>query len=1149
MTLNIDTSISLDGKTIVGETFPTVYFDRITIQEMKGALLTEKDNAPSTNSSPSGKFLKIDINVVLKDIYNGKYSTWFKNPSSKKIKDAIKIAVVQTTKPAATQQWRKINSSTQILKIQNTSNDHFSKSLLDGTSIAFFTLKELLGDQSENSLPQKFAESNATPQGIVYSFNKVVSFPSKQNTPGNDSLVLIPEEQDHLCYSAFTYVESETRDLDIPTISKITQEMVILSGEVVRESSVFKTTGPNGGKVWTGEVHYHDGDVEVNGQPYTGYMGGMVHGGTRAQPILDRTIVKNSTIHDLRSLNMVANNTLFKRPVEENKQKNNAVVNNSIFSNLYTSRESNGNIDFTFAVDMNSLVRAKTLDSLNLKSYSINKLMPYINISSVKVYRIKSKGGPLVELDEEVFSTSKPFNPVLALSSVESADMDKKGETALEYIKTGKGYTKEFQKSYLVDRTREMIIEAKNVNGEFHALPSSGDGVSQLASRSNILIRQNSKNIIYIVGTDKSISERNNELYQYEIELEIEDNRSDYFGKLKTRISEQINKLKKINHVIGITKDRKTVEESFDKQNLSNRNQQKFYDGVMNKFTNSFIKDISYNTELINISGDFWDDIPAVYMEAFNLISYNEFPQNIRDNALMTMRNILNPFSGTSDGYIRILEILQQMSDTLSRNVVLSRKNYGTKDQQNTVSKSRASRNNNNPLINQIKINHIFRDTFVDTKILKNFGNVFFKMRDEDLPNQTPGIRVISYEKFVEYKNSEVEKIYSSPNADVSVPSLPNAQMNLDISSYSYFTPSIVYNQGEKPDCIESVLSFDDQYVDMVITGLSSKNNQNLNSNLGSVGKNSLDKEVNSLNGKLDNFFSVTYGTSVVSDENNPKIFKATNNNISKGASLNDVGGSLKKNKISKKSTASKIAKSTTFFKSMLSSEMVLKAEKPNISQFNPEVLSTDCDDSNQVISVLPNQLKALIIAQDIIKDINFSPSPAIRPEITSLINQDPFSTPAIQNIAKNLFQNIAVVQYLSGYQQNKNGNISVKDDIWRPLTKNVFDKARTSNKKLLCRLLPYSNPSFNIQYDNNLPIIDNYFFISNNESNIIMEEREEQPQQSNSLSITLDNPQYQITYYRENVSPNQSPLSQRNNISGVRNSSTLRVPRGVSQY
>jgi hypothetical protein len=228
---------------------------------------------------------------------------------------------------------------------------------------------------------------------------------------------------------------------------------------------------------------------------------------------------------------------------------------------------------------------------------------------------------------------------------------------------------------------------------------------------------------------------------------------------------------------------------------------------------------------------------------------------------------------------------------------------------------------------------------------------------------------------------------------------------------------------------------------------------------------------------------------------------------------------------------------------------MVLKAEKPNISQFNPEIISKDCDDSNQVISVLPNQLKALIIAQDTKKDINFSPRSAIRPEITNLINQDPFSTPAIQNIAKNLFQNIVVVQYLSGYQQNKNGNISIKDDIWRPLTKNVFDKARTSNKKLLCRMLPYSNPSFNIQYDNNLPIIDNYFFISNDESNIIMEEKGKESQQSNSLSMTLDNPQYQITYYRENVSPNQSPLSKRNNISGAGSSSTLRMPRGVSQY
>ena len=161
-----------------------------------------------------------------------------------------------------------------------------------------------------------------------------------------------------------------------------------------------------------------------------------------------------------------------------------------------------------------------------------------------------------------------------------------------------------------------------------------------------------------------------------------------------------------------------------------------------------------------------------------------------------------------------------------------------------------------------------------------------------------------------------------------------------------------------------------------------------------------------------------------------------------------------------------------------------------------------------------------MVTAQDFEKDRTFSPTPGIKPEITNLINQDPFNSPNTENLAKNLFENIAVVQYLSGYEVNENNKISIKDDSWRPLTKNIFDTARTSNKKLLCRLLPYSNPRFNIKYDENIPIVDNYFFISTQEDNIVFENSTQPQIQTSPLSNTFDNPQYQMTYYREDEPP-----------------------------
>jgi hypothetical protein len=487
---------------------------------------------------------------------------------------------------------------------------------------------------------------------------------------------------------------------------------------------------------------------------------------------------------------------------------------------------------------------------------------------------------------------------------------------------------------------------------------------------------------------------------------------------------------------------------------------------------------------------------------------------------------MLNPFSGNARGYLKIIEMLEKMNDTINFSVFVSRKVFGPKSTTTSFYKSRASKNNYSPLLNNIKLDHTFDNDFVDASSIKNFGNVFFKMANEDLPNETPGIRTISYDSFVDYKNSEVEKIYSSPNADLSIGSIENARMDLDLTSYTYFTPSIVYNRNEKPDCIDSVLSFNEEYVDMVITGLTSKEEINLNSGINNIGKNSLEKEINSLNGKLDGFFTAKHNTSVVTSQNNPNIFSAKTNNISPPGNLNDFGGQSKTNKTTKNETVAALSTSKNILSSLLTTKLVLKQDQPTVTAFSPETLSTDCDDAGQIVSNLPNQLKSLVIAQDTKKELLFSPNSGIKPEIIEFINQDPFSKPETVNTAKNLFQNIVVVQYLSGYLNNENSQISIKEDNWKLLTKEIFNRARSSNRKLFCRLIPYSSPRFNVKYDETLPIIDNYFFISNEEQNVVMQEIGQPELITSGLSNQLDNPQYQMTFYRQEQPVSESPTA-----------------------
>jgi hypothetical protein len=236
MTLNINTDALVDQKTVVGETLPTVYFDRVTIKKMNSKFF-KGDNSLIKNQSRDFDYYSTDLNIVIKDVYDGKNSSWFKNPFSQKIKERMKIAIVQTTNEPATNAWSKVSDSSVFLKIREVNNNIENSTLMNGTNIQIFSLNDLEGDQHEDSIRDKFLESNQVANGFVYSFNKFVSFPDKQNTTGNSILNLIPKEQDHLAYTAFTYFDNGQSQL-----SKINQEVVINNANVVAEASVFTRT-------------------------------------------------------------------------------------------------------------------------------------------------------------------------------------------------------------------------------------------------------------------------------------------------------------------------------------------------------------------------------------------------------------------------------------------------------------------------------------------------------------------------------------------------------------------------------------------------------------------------------------------------------------------------------------------------------------------------------------------------------------------------------------------------------------------------------------------------------------------------------------------------------------------------------------------
>jgi hypothetical protein len=95
--------------------------------------------------------------------------------------------------------------------------------------------------------------------------------------------------------------------------------------------------------------------------------------------------------------------------------------------------------------------------------------------------------------------------------------------------------------------------------------------------------------------------------------------------------------------------------------------------------------------------------------------------------------------------------------------------------------------------------------------------------------------------------------------------------------------------------------------------------------------------------------------------------------------------------------------------------------------------------------------------------------------------------------------------------------------------------------KKHFWWLIPYSSPRFNIKYDETIPVIDSYFYISEEEENTIYEPIEQQQIITNTISNTLDNPQYQMSLTEPVVAVGNSTQDANNQI-------RTRVPQTIQR-
>lgn len=1144
MAINLKTDYLVDPKQIVGENLPNVFIKKIILETVNSPSYGAEDRISAHAIDPdnpknqlSDKSLKVSLDICIKDYYENGKTTWFGNPSVSKIQQNIGVYVVQVTTPEALEIWSKVRTLNDIMWKKDGKLSESGKVAMMGTQISKIGLEEFGQSQNPKDIFQSQPEQDASGKS-TYNFVKTISFPTDRKPAMDSSKVFLSNEQKTLAYFAFTMIEPP-KNMTNPNVlstlmGRITSDVVFLNGQIPSESYVFVER--NTQRIWGGEVHYHDGDIEVNGRRYTGFMGGPSHGHSANQPLLDRVRTSNDTIIDFRQIDLIKKNVInlveTKKEVLEQtlkvSSKNNDItttINNtdSYFSDFYSSMDANGNLKFMFGFDMQKYLRDNTVYSKIFSSRKevISQALRYVKIKSLKIYRNRpqmsrsNKKGP---------TSNNTFSPTEFSSLATKTFQDNLGDMNEREVMVSPVYGKMVKKKYNVDHANDLIISAHQTGAEIETSFSSGDGKSSVSIMQNPFVENNQDltGIAMFTGVDKTFSNITQGNYKYSVDMEIEVN-------LTSMIAEQINILQSshdtLNKIIdtvtqkgknSLKKKMTSISSALEGAKQTEKNFS-YYDMRSKSFTNKFLADLSQGTVLDELDPNYWANIPANYLSALNILSDNPIEAStLAEN----MKTYLNPVSTSIEEYGTVTEMLSDLIGTYQRYSELARNSKKPKGEKQQNAKESVKSSGKSTPPTSLNIKYSFSEN-VQANDLKSFGNIFFDLPEDQIFNeQETSLKVITMEDFGQYVKTEQEKLFA-PNQDViTISSYSNADTSLSRTSQTYFTPTVAINTRENIVHIKNPKISENTVSTLAIDKIRRENKLSAQSfNQAPTTKQPVSPSVEFGKKTSDlaaSFLNVT--VKPVEPIKRPFVPPKTSNDtvVEERPNIETITRIFD----DKDATKETMKAMPTLKKIVLSSakgSSKVTNNKPVMSMFRPDNLSSMENVSNQYVSDLPNQIKALIVSQDQTESITFGPNTYLNQETTDLLNApDPFRDSGTAIRAQNFFENICTLEVLSGFEfvpYRDQTQRSLKLPIWKPLSQDLLNRASESGKYLFCRMTPYSNSDFNITYEQegSLPILEKYFILGTPKQNELAEPLTPANETVN-LSMTLNNPLYQVS-------------------------------------
>ena len=622
------------------------------------------------------------------------------------------------------------------------------------------------------------------------------------NIPLEFSFEINPKEggtnPEHLAYFVFAYFDIDeylkeledvigqvvTQDdlldniadqLDTLIMGNIASDLVIVNGQLQEEAYVFQDANEN---FYTGPYHQM-----ADGQ----FMKGAYHksGKTyKAEDFLKKITVPNSKIIDNRQvakLDKVDYNyakvadflinpdviASISNPGTENLFK----VTYPVFSDMWSSKDMTGKNRFLFSINMESLLLQNTVFPGLLRSLKqsekngngslYSSLLSQLNIKELKITRRRVKKS--INFDSKVVGRTYS-----------------KSEKPLKIIQTLDNNGK----------LKSKVETSANLDMKVSTAPKKVGAISEV----NIDSMQHE--IRTFSCTDINIQEKTDGLYEYTLDIEINDPVPKF---LQSKIQELEILLNGTNSITGW------------KQYLTATKDPKFFDTYANRFNVEFLdfyrKSPSFNTT----SGlSFVSDIIYQFVSKVSQLD----SKNSLNTAASTFKlasyleQISGPNTGNPEGAETVAEFMDNTISSLQKLLesTTSYKKLSTlQGVSNPHTKNSTPNLNGSSTSKTFKTSHKFKSLFeaFNSSHDDPYGYDFLSLTPKQLPSNLGGLRVLNVDNFIQRCTLETQKLFlnESVNFDITAPNgiKYNNGDSLLNKKFSFLSPSFVYVPRRRP--------------------------------------------------------------------------------------------------------------------------------------------------------------------------------------------------------------------------------------------------------------------------------------------------------------------------------------------------------------